>query len=129
MVSGTQNLDKRAVSSISGSPEGTGGCERVKLELHSPSSLASGQLWAVREGSRSHYSHTRQGGLRSRRMTQLARHLLLWSRQHLRSLRAIHIPGLLNRTADELSRAALPGELRLHPQTVQLIWQRLDSHR
>ncbi len=66
----------------------------------------------------------RQGGLRSRRMPQLARHLLLWSRKHLRSLRAIHIPGLLNRTADELSRAALPGEWRLHPQTVQLIWRR-----
>ncbi len=66
----------------------------------------------------------RQGGLRSRRMSQLARHLLLWSRKHLRSLRAIHIPGLLNRIADELSRAALPGEWRLHPQTVQLIWQR-----
>ncbi len=58
MVSGTQNLGKRAVSSISGSPEGTGGCERVKLELHSPSSLASGQLWAVREGGQSHYSRT-----------------------------------------------------------------------
>ncbi len=67
----------------------------------------------------------RQGGLRSHRMSQLARHLLLlWSRKHLRSLRAIHIPGLLNRTADELSRAALPGEWRLHPQTVQLIWRR-----
>ncbi len=35
-----------------------GGCERVKLELHSPSSLASGQLWAVREGGQSHYSRT-----------------------------------------------------------------------
>ncbi len=66
----------------------------------------------------------RQGGLRSRRMSQLARHLLLWSRKHLRSLRAIHIPGFLNRTADELSRAAHPGEWRLHPQTVQLIWRR-----
>ncbi len=62
----------------------------------------------------------RQGGLRSHRISQLARHLLLWSRKHLRSLRAIHIPGLLNRTADELSRAALPGEWRLHPQMVQL---------
>ncbi len=66
----------------------------------------------------------RQGGLRSHRMSQLARHLLLWSRKHLRSLRAIHIPGLLNRTANELSRAALPGEWRLHPHTVQLIWRR-----
>ncbi len=51
----------------------------------------------------------RQGGLRSRRMSQLARHLLLWSQKHLRSLRAIHIPGVFNRAADELSRAALPG--------------------
>ncbi len=53
-----QNLNKRAVSSISGSPEGTEGCERVKLESHSPSSLASEQLWAVREGGQSHYSRT-----------------------------------------------------------------------
>ncbi len=66
----------------------------------------------------------RQGGLRSHRMSQLARHLLLWSQKHLRSLRAIHIPGVLNRAADELSRAALPGEWRLHPQAVQLIWSR-----
>ncbi len=66
----------------------------------------------------------RQGGLRSSRMSQLARHLLLWSRKRLRSLRAIHIPSLLNRTTDELLRAALSGEWRLHPQTVQLIWRR-----
>ncbi len=71
----------------------------------------------------------RQGGLRSRHMSQLTRHLLLWSRKHLRSLHAIHIPGLLNRTADELSRAALPGEWSLHPQTVLLICNILDSHR
>ncbi len=57
-VNGTQNLDKRAVSSISGSPQGTGGCERVNLESHSPSSLASEQLWVVREGDQSHYSRT-----------------------------------------------------------------------
>ncbi len=31
--------------------------------------------------------------------------------------------GLHNRTADELSQAALPGKWRLHPQTVQLIWR------
>ncbi len=64
----------------------------------------------------------RQGGLHSRRMSQLARHLLLWGQKHLRSLRAIHVPGVLNRVAEELSRAALPGEWRLHPQVVQLIW-------
>ncbi len=64
----------------------------------------------------------RQGGLRSRRMSQLAPHLLLWSQKHLRSLRAIHVPGVLNRVADELSRAVLPGQWRLQPQVVQLIW-------
>ncbi len=58
-----------------------------------------------------------------RRMWQLARHLLLWSQKYLRSLWAIHIPGVLNRAADKLSRQpALPGEWRLHPQVVQLIW-------
>ncbi len=34
-------------------------------------------------------------------MSQLARHLLLWSQKHLRSLRAIHIPGVFNRAAEE----------------------------
>ena len=69
-----------------------------------------------------------QGGLRSRRMSQLARHLLLWSQKHLRSLRAIHIPGDLNRAADELSRIQpLSGEWRLHPQTVQLIWEQFGD--
>ncbi len=63
----------------------------------------------------------------NRRMSQLARHLLLWSQKHLRSLRAIHIPGVFNRAADELSRAALPGEWRLHPQAVQLIWGRFGA--
>ncbi len=51
----------------------------------------------------------RQGSFHSRRMPQLTRHLLLWSQKNLRSLRAIHIPGVFNRAADELSRAALPG--------------------
>ncbi|KAL0165098.1 hypothetical protein M9458_040851, partial [Cirrhinus mrigala] len=64
-----------------------------------------------------------QGGLRSRRMSQLARHLLLWSQTWLKSLCAIHIPGELNRAADQLSRQSThPGEWRLHPQVVQLIW-------
>ncbi|KAI2647639.1 Transposon Ty3-G Gag-Pol polyprotein [Labeo rohita] len=65
----------------------------------------------------------RQGGLRSHRMSQLARHLLLWSQTWLKSLRAVHIPGELNRAADQLSRQSThPGEWRLHPETVQLIW-------
>ncbi len=69
-----------------------------------------------------------QGGLRSRRMSQLAHHLLLWSQKHLRSLRAVHVPGELNRAADELSRQhALPGEWRLHPEVLQLIWRRFGD--
>ncbi|KAI2651034.1 ORF V: Enzymatic polyprotein [Labeo rohita] len=64
-----------------------------------------------------------QGSLRSRRMSQLARHLLLWSQKWLKSLRAVHIPGELNRAADQLLRQSThPGEWRLHPQVVQLIW-------
>ncbi len=56
--------------------------------------------------------------LHSRRMSQLARQLLFWSQKHLTSLPAIHIPGVFNQVANELSRAALPGEWRLHPQAV-----------
>ncbi len=40
--------------------------------------------------------------------SQLARHLLLWSRKHLRSLRAIHIPGLLNRTGRRAVTSCAP---------------------
>ncbi len=50
----------------------------------------------------------RLGGLRSHRMSQLARHLLLWSHTQFKSLRAVHIPGQLNRAADALSRRS-PG--------------------
>ncbi len=59
--------------------------------------------------------------LRSGCMSQLACHLLLWSQKHLRLLPAIHIPGVFNQAANDLSRAALPGEWRLPPQAVQLI--------
>ncbi len=46
----------------------------------------------------------------------------LWSQKHLRSLHAVHVPGELNRAADELlCQPALPGEWRLHPEVVQLI--------
>ncbi len=65
----------------------------------------------------------RQGGLRFRRMSQLARHHL-WIQKHLRLLCNIHVQGEFNHAADELShQPALPGEWRLHPETVQLIWR------
>ncbi len=60
--------------------------------------------------------------IRSHRMSQLARHLLLWSHTQFKSLRAVHIPGQLNRAADALSRQlTFPGEWRLHPETIRLI--------
>ncbi|KAI2650554.1 7-methyl-GTP pyrophosphatase [Labeo rohita] len=47
------------------------------------------------------------------------------SQTWLKSLRAVHIPRELNRAADALSRQlTLPGEWRLYPQAVQLIWSR-----
>ncbi|KAL0160303.1 hypothetical protein M9458_044028, partial [Cirrhinus mrigala] len=70
----------------------------------------------------------RQGGVRSRCMSQLARHLLLWSQTRLKSLRAVYIPGKLNCAADALSRQLTsPEEWRLHRQTVQLIWSRFGE--
>ncbi len=57
-------------------------------------------------------------------LSHLASYLLLWSQKHLRLLCAIHVPGKLNRAADELShQPALPGEWLLHPEVVQLIWR------
>ncbi len=70
----------------------------------------------------------RLGGIRSRRMSQLARHLLLWSHTQFKSLRAVHIPGKLNRAANALSRQlTFPGEWRLHPETIRLIWSRFGE--
>ncbi len=84
--------------------------------------------WSIRNNTATVAYINHQGGLRSRRLSQLARHLLLWSQKHLRSLRAVHVPGELNRAADELSRQpALPGEWRLHPEVVQLIWRRFGD--
>ncbi len=69
----------------------------------------------------------RLGGIRSHRMSQLARHLL-WSHTQFKSLRAVHIPGQLNRAADALSRQlTFPGEWRLHPETIRLIWSRFGE--
>ncbi len=68
------------------------------------------------------------GGIRSSRMSQLARHLLLWSHTQLKSLRAAHIPGKLNRAADALSRQlTFPGEWQLHPEKIRLIWSRFGE--
>ncbi len=46
----------------------------------------------------------RLGDIRSHCKSQLAHHLLLWSPTQFKSLRAVHIPGKLNRAADTLSQ-------------------------
>ncbi|KAL6467752.1 hypothetical protein MHYP_G00234290 [Metynnis hypsauchen] len=67
----------------------------------------------------------RQGGTRSLRLHRLTRKLLLWCGTRLLSLRATHVPGILNRGADLLSRGnPLYGDWRLHPQVVAQLWQR-----
>ncbi len=101
----------------------------------SASSLAAVSATAVRQACVGLYGqhcgcvvHQPDGGIRSRRMSQLARHLLLWSHTRLKSLRAVHIPGELNRVADALSRQlTFPGEWRLHPETIRLIWSRFGE--
>ncbi len=70
----------------------------------------------------------RLGGIWSHRMSQLARHLLLWSHTQFKSLRTVHIPGKLNRAADALSRhLTFPEEWRLHPETIRLIWSQFGE--
>ncbi len=66
---------------------------------------------------------SRQGGSRSRTLDRLAHRLLLWSQDKFLSLRAVHVPGMLNLAADFLSRQKLwPGERMLNRQTLSQIW-------
>ncbi len=78
----------------------------------------------VRTDNMAVVSHiNRQGGSWSRTLDRLARHLLLWSQDKFLSLRAVHVPGILNLAADFLSRQKLrPGEWMLNRQTVSQIW-------
>ncbi|KAI2648413.1 ORF V: Enzymatic polyprotein [Labeo rohita] len=100
----------------------------VFLTLHRFHSTLSGRHVLVHTDNMEMVAYIiHQGGLRSRRMSQLACHLLLWSQKWLRLLHAIHIPGELNRAADALSRQlTLPGERRLHPQSPPISQVRLS---
>lgn len=70
----------------------------------------------------------RQGGVHSRALYRQATRLLLWADYHLLSIRAAHVPGCLNSSADMLSRDRIPhGEWRLYPGTVRLIWERFGK--
>ncbi len=77
----------------------------VHLALRQFRPLLLGKHVLVRTDNTAAVSYiNRMGGIRSCRMSQLARHLLLWSHTWLKSLRAVHIPGELNYAADALSR-------------------------
>ncbi|XP_049321018.1 uncharacterized protein LOC125781314 [Astyanax mexicanus] len=71
------------------------------------------------------YNINHQGCTRSLPALRLARSILTWANHRLASLRAIHLAGTLNLTADFLSRQRLdPGEWCLHPDVVRQIWDR-----
>ncbi len=101
----------------------------VQLALRQLRPLLLGKHVLVRTDNTAAVSYiNRLGGIRSHRMSQLAHHLLLWSHTQFKSLRAVHIPGQLNRAADALSRQlTFPGEWRLHPETIRLIWSRFGE--
>ncbi len=101
----------------------------VHLALRQFRPLLLGKHVLVRTDNTAAVSYiNRLGGIWSHRMSQLARHLLLWSHTQFKSLRAVHIPGQLNRAADALSRQlTFPGEWRLHPETIRLIWSRFGK--
>ncbi len=101
----------------------------VHLALRQFRPLLLGKDVLVRTDNTAAVSYiNRLGGIRSHRMSQLARHLLLWSHTQFKSLRAVHIPGQLNRAADALSRQlTFPREWRLHSETIRLIWSRFGE--
>ncbi len=86
--------------------------------------ILQGHYIIVRTDNMAVVSHiNRQGGSRSRTLDRIARRLLLWSQYKFLSLRAVHVPGILNLAADFLSRQKLrPGEWMLNRQTVSQIW-------
>ncbi len=101
----------------------------VHLALRQFRPLLLGKHVLVRMDNTAAISYiNRLGGIRSHRMSQLARHLLLRSHTQFKSLRAVHIPGQLNRAADALSRQlTFPGEWRLHTETTLLNWSRFGE--
>lgn len=64
-----------------------------------------------------------QGGTRSGQCLALTQKLLVWADKHLLSLRAAHIAGVTNCTADALSRRGLrAGDWCLNKEVAQMLW-------
>ncbi|KAF0027027.1 hypothetical protein F2P81_019768 [Scophthalmus maximus] len=70
----------------------------------------------------------RQGGVRSARLLETARSLLLWAHANLCSIRAVYIPGKQNQAADLMSRGGpRQSEWKLNPALVQMLWARFGE--
>ena len=65
----------------------------------------------------------KNGGSKSPQLHSVASEILVWSRLHLRSIKASHISGVLNVGADLMSRGGpVEMEWSLHPEIVSQIW-------
>ncbi len=61
----------------------------------------------------------------SSHLLKLTWDILMWAFPRLASIRAMYVPGVSNVVADFLSHhRPLPGEWRLNPEVVQMIWHR-----
>ncbi len=70
----------------------------------------------------------RQGGSWSCTLNRHAHQLLLWAQDTFLSLRAVHVPGVLNLAADFLSRQKLRSwEWMLNHRMVDQIWERFGA--
>ena len=70
----------------------------------------------------------KQGGLRSRVLHRLAHKLILWCDEHLLSICACHVPGLMNAGADLLSRGPLRyADWSLHPEVAAQVWDKFGT--
>ncbi len=82
---------------------------------------------------RQHHSHSTYqppggGGMHFSKLHALAHKLLVWSKWHFLSLLATHVPCILNKGADLLSRGnPLYGDWCFHPQIVSLLWKRFGQ--
>lgn len=110
------------------------------LSPHKPSGFASCQLtktllspprhWTLCvDKDRLHHCgslYQRASAMRSLRLHMLAHKLIIWSSKLFRSLRATHVPGVLNCGADLLSRGnPLYAEWKVHSEVARLVWQRI----
>lgn len=99
--------------------------QAVSLALKHFLPLIRGQHVLVRTDNTTVVAYVnKQGGLRSHQLHMLAHRLIIWASSHLLSLRATHVPGLLNRGADLLSRGSPRyKDWKLHSGTVAQIWE------